>query len=162
MSVNRWTTEYATSNIKDRGLLRLFYSLRINIFLGINTDFIVGVNTTTTYTISRIYPSSGSALDFTSLMQEFLEFASCQRFYPSEELLSCLMQGLLSKLDPGVHWPKILGHLTQDNNSTISFIPPVKLDNNPLLVDVSQRNRNLIMTSYDIFLLMLDYNNKSL
>ena len=118
MSANSWAEKSATSNLKGRCMSRSFCSLRINNSLGLDTDFIAGINNTVTDTIPRICPSSGSAPDYTSLMQEFPELISFQRFHPSSELLSCLMQGLLSKLGPGVHHPATLGYLTQDSNFT--------------------------------------------
>ena len=41
----------------------------------------------------------------------------CHRFHPSQELLSCLLQGLLSTLGPDVHQQKILEHMSPERNS---------------------------------------------
>ena len=87
-------------------------------------------------------------------MHDLPELTSCQQFHPSAELLSYLMQGLVSNLGPGVHQPATLGHLTQDKKNYLTdFIPIVKLDNNPLLLDISQEDKNLIMAAYVTFLL---------
>ena len=119
MSANSWTKKACSSNLAGRGLSRLFCSLRLNNSLGLNAEFIPGSSNTVADAISRVRPFSGSATDFTQLMQDYPELNSCHHFHPSAELLSCLMQGLLSKLGPGVQIPKTLGHLTPDNATTL-------------------------------------------
>ena len=118
MTANCWTQKTATSNLAGRGLARLFCALRLNNSLGLNSEFLAGLLNIIADAISRVRSPRGSAPDFTQLMQDFPELNSCHRFHPSAELLSCLMQGLLSKLGPGVQVPKTLGHLTQDNATT--------------------------------------------
>ena len=124
MSANSWTEKLSTSNLKGRVLSQLFCRLMINNSLGINTNFVAGVNNIVVDTISRICPSSGSAPNLTSLIQVFLELTSCQHFHPSAELLSCLMQGLLSKLESKVNQLLILEYLTQDSDFTSLISSP--------------------------------------
>ena len=112
MSANSWCNKAASSNLASRSLSRLLCSLRINNSLGLNTDFIPGIENIVADTISRLHPIAGSAPDFSILFQEFPGLRTCRRFQPSAKLLSDLMHALLTGLNPGIPQAKTLGHFS--------------------------------------------------
>ena len=118
MTANKWSLKAATTNLAGRSLSRLFCGLRLNNPLGLNCDFLPGHLNTIADRISRVSSMPGSPPDFTFLSQEFPELASCQRFHPSPELLSCLLQALHSKLGPGIHQPTTLGQMSPERSFT--------------------------------------------
>ena len=72
-----WVHKAASATIYSRYLSRLLCSLRINNPLGLNTDFIPGVENIIVDTISRLHPISGSPPDFSVLFKEFPQLKSC-------------------------------------------------------------------------------------
>ena len=112
MTANSWCHKAASSNLASRSLSRLLCILRINNSLGLNTDFIPGLDNIIADMISRLHPVAGSAPDFNILFQAFPKLKTCRRFHPSARLLSDLMHALLTGLSPGLQRPKILGHFT--------------------------------------------------
>ena len=116
MSANSWTRKSCTASYAGRCLSRLLCSLCLNNPLGLNADFIAGIDNIVADMISRLHPVPGTGPNFSALFQAFPSLTACRRFHPSPELLSRLMQALLSEAAPVIPPPKTLGHFTQGNS----------------------------------------------
>ena len=152
MLSNSWMERSSTSNLKGHDLSRLFYSLRINNPLSLNTNFIDSVNNTTADTISRIYPSrfcillhlsyigiSGNNLLSTLPPQSRAAVLPRARVSIKARYRSTSVRNL------GIFDLRQQFHLAD-------LIPIVKLDHNPLL-EIIQEDMNLIIAVYTTFLL---------
>ena len=105
-----WIKKAATKTVKGKALQRILCCLMINNPVGLNADYIEGIKNILADRISRLYSNSAIPPSFTSLMQEFPQMKSWNRFLPSQELLSTLYSALLEGREPGLCLPKTLGH----------------------------------------------------
>ena len=108
-----WIRKAATRTKKGKALQRILMCLMINNPVGLNAEYIPGLNNILADAISRVYSNSLSHSSFEKLFQEFPQMKYWMRFHPSQELLSALYSGLLKGQDPGLYLPKHLGHFTQ-------------------------------------------------
>ena len=111
-----WIIKSSQTNDAGRALSRILCSLQIDSPLGLNGDFLAGSNNIVVGCISRLSPNSFSSDELSNIFKEFSRLNSCQRFHPSQELVSSLLHALL--LEPLSVLPplKTLGHTTANKN----------------------------------------------
>ena len=112
MSAKSWIKKAATKTKKGKALQRIVCGLMINNPVGLQADFIPGIDNILADAISRVYSKPNSAICFRSLTKEFPMILSWKRFHPSQELLSLLFSALLEDQEPGLCHIKQLGHFS--------------------------------------------------
>ena len=91
--------------------------LRLNNPIGLNTTYVSTFDNHIADHISRL-----RRVDFerryslSCLLQKFPILTSCQRFLPSHELFSSLIQGLLAGASPDINRIRILGRISVDEH----------------------------------------------
>ena len=76
MSVKSWIKEATIKTTKGKTLQRVLCSLMINNPVGLQAEFIPGIDNALADQISRVYSKPNSTIFFRSLTQEFLEILS--------------------------------------------------------------------------------------
>ena len=104
-----WTKKAASANYKSKALSLVFVNLTLNNPLGVSSAHIAGVDNIVPDLLSRI-DSSPSAATLPQIFEKYPWLASCHRFHPSPELISCLLSALLHARAPGVTKLDKLGH----------------------------------------------------
>lgn len=99
---------------RNLGLMQC--ALMLNNRVGINIAHVTTKDNVIADRISRIKKESNFIPHFDQLQQEFPQLTSCRRFHPSAELVSCIMDILLSKkqFDPLEARNKVLATLGQN------------------------------------------------
>jgi hypothetical protein len=97
-----WLRKSCKNSFVGRALGRLQCSLMINNPVGINVDHVTTKDNVVADRISRIKQYTDTIPDFQSLLQDFPQLSSCNRFHPSAELISLVMDVLLQRnsVDP--------------------------------------------------------------
>ena len=107
-----WTMKASSSSIIGKALMRLQCCLMINNQVGINVEYIKGIDNIIADYISRYKKETNELYSFSNLTQVFPELTCCHRFHPRKELLSMIYELVLnaSIMDP-LSVPKKLGHV---------------------------------------------------
>ena len=99
----------ASANKKSKALSLMFANLTLNNCLGVTYAHIAGVGNILPDLLSRIN-SNINATTLSHIFQKFPWLASCQRFQPIQELISCLLLTLLHGHAPDLTKLEMLGH----------------------------------------------------
>jgi hypothetical protein len=97
VSAEIWTIKGCKRSFVGRRLGRLQCAMMINNPVGLDTDHVDTKTNEIADRISRFKRETDTFLGFDKLMQEFPQLKSCRRFHPSKELISCVLDALLSK-----------------------------------------------------------------
>ena len=95
-----WVIKACKKSFIGRALGRLQCALMINNNVGINVAHITTKDNVIADRISRIKRETNILPELTSLFQDFPQLKSCNRFLPSAELISLVMQTLLQESVP--------------------------------------------------------------
>lgn len=95
-SAESWILKASKSSLVGRALSRIQCALMINNPVGIWAGYINTHANVIADRISRILSESHLTVEMTKLAQEFPELRTCRRFHPSSELISLIMQALLT------------------------------------------------------------------
>ena len=91
-----WILKASKVSLIGRALSRIQCALMINNPVGITSNYINTLDNVIADRISRILRESLIPFEFKKLSQEFPELQRCRRFQPSSELISLLMDALLT------------------------------------------------------------------
>ena len=97
-----WIKIAAIKTSKGKALQRILCIIMITNPVDIKTDYIARLLNILADRIFRLYSKSKTPPFFTSLMQEFPQTNSWDRFLPSQYLLSSLYSVLLEEREPGL------------------------------------------------------------
>ena len=97
-----WATKGCKRSMVGRCLGRLQCAMMINNPVGLDTGHVTTKKNYIADYISRIKRETDVLVGFDKLKQDFPQLQSCRRFHPSSELISLIMDALLSKklVDP--------------------------------------------------------------
>jgi len=95
-----WVIKACKKSFIGRALGRLQCALMINNNVGINVAHITTKDNVIADRISRVKRETNILPELTSLFQDFPQLKSCNRFLPSAELISLVMQTLLQESVP--------------------------------------------------------------
>ena len=84
--------------------------------LGLSGDYIQGVDNVIADSISRVYSNTNEIPSYDSLLQNFPQLRTYQRFQPSPEFLSLIYLALLLEPSKELQLPSKLGHFTPGSN----------------------------------------------
>lgn len=91
-----WILKASKSSLIGRALSRIQCALMINNPVGIWAGYINTHDNVIADRISRILSETHLTAEMSKLFQEFPELRTCRRFHPSSELISLIMQALLT------------------------------------------------------------------
>ena len=97
-----WIIKASKASLAGRALGRIQASLMINNPVGINVNHVTSSANVVADRISRILTEANLLSDMQPIFQDFPALKSCQRFHPSAELISLILDTLLHKkfVDP--------------------------------------------------------------
>ena len=110
-----WTRKAAMSGPIGKALARIFCMINKNNILGLQSAYLRGEDNEVADNISRMI-STKLKLTSDQLLSTFPTLKNCRRFYPSQELLSCLTCALSSGQRVEEKLPKSYGRFEAGNN----------------------------------------------
>lgn len=90
-----WTEKGCKESLAGRASGRIRFALMMNNPVGINTRHKTTKQNEIADRVSRFKKETNSLIDFNQLKQEYPQLQCCQRFQPSQELNSVILQALL-------------------------------------------------------------------
>ena len=115
-SAESWTRKGCKNSMAGRALGRLQCALMMNSPVGIYTEYINTKLNCIADDISRIKKESNIILSTPKLFQKYPSLGVCRRFHPSQDLISYIMDALLSNQTMD---PLTIRHIVQENPGKI-------------------------------------------
>ena len=112
-----WLRKAALKSDMARRLQKILCSLMITPPLGLSGDYIQGVDNVIADSISRVYSNTNEIPSYDSLLQNFPQLRTYQRFQPSPEFLSLIYSALLLEPSKELQLPSKLGHFIPGRNT---------------------------------------------
>ena len=100
ISASGWSKKGCTKNAAGKALSRLCFCLMIDSPFGLESEWISTLDNFVADDISRLKKDSDIEHDFSRLKQDYPQLQGCRHFQPSAELLSWVMQCILTGRSP--------------------------------------------------------------